>query len=286
MSPLRFNEAFGALLRGFTVGQLKQPDEVQPLDRNESRLPHPMLFPLLRGEWGDPADIHFAQYFAVETSGEAEAVLRAANGDWLAVVVRQDRGQVYLQLFSCELEDSSLPRTVAFVPMVQEIMAALSRQHEEEPPAVMRVGEVLRMQLPEFRGLSGNVSVSGAETRQFPLTGPDGEEIRVDGLLKAGAYEVLHPSKASGRKRWLAVNPVQGESNLAKLSDEEQETLFGKRNTARLAYAGLAGQFTQRQEVVKLMIVLVVVAFAVEAAMGAWQSRVGARSEETGATAG
>jgi hypothetical protein len=213
-------------------------------------------------------------------------VLRAANGDWLAVAVRQDRGQVYLQLFSCELEDSSLPRTIAFVPMVQEIMAALCRQAEEDPSAVMRVGESLRMRVPEFRGLGGNVSVSGPETREFPLTGPDGEEIRVDGLLKAGAYEVSHPSKASGRKRWLAVNPVQGESSLAKLSDKDQEALFGKRNAVRLVYAGLAGQFTNRQEMVKLMISLVMLAFVVEAALGAWQSRVGARKEETGATAG
>jgi hypothetical protein len=86
-----------------------------------------------------------------------------------------------------------------------------------------------------------------------------------------------HSAKKSGRKRWLAVNPVLGESDLAALTEEDQAALFGSAHALRLPYAQVADQFSRRHEIGPLMAVLVLAAFAVEALLGAWQSRRGAR---------
>jgi hypothetical protein len=142
------------------------------------------------------------------------------------------------------------------------------------------------MRLPEFRNLSGEVQVAGPETRSFAMSGPDGDEIRVEGLLKAGEYEISHPAKKSGRKRFMTVNAVSGESDLSPLSEAEQESIFGAGNVARVKYADLAGQFSQRHEIAGTLGALVLLAFVLEAFVGAWQSRRGARhgqSQETAA---
>lgn len=128
------------------------------------------------------------------------------------------------------------------------------------------------MDLPEFRSLKGETQVAGPETRKYALTGPDAEEIRVEGLLKAGAYKVSHPLKRTSRERWLTVNPVQGESDLTTLSEADQVVLFGEQHVQRLPFADIAEQFTRAHEVTGLMVVLVFVAFVIEALLGAWQA--------------
>jgi hypothetical protein len=240
----------------------------------------------VREEWGSPREISVNHYFGIENGGTAKVALRAENGDPLAVVVRQDRGQLLVQLFGCELESSTLPRTTAFVPLVQHVIATLGERGEPTSPDTVRVGDVLRMRLPEFRNLKGDVQVTGPETRSFAMTGPEGDEIRVEGLLTAGDYEVSHPAKKSGRKRYLTVNPVRGESDLSPLSREEQESIFGAGNVARLKYAELAGEFSHRHEIAGSLGALVLLAFVAEAVWGAWQSRRGAkRGQSEGAAA-
>ena len=61
-----------------------------------------------------------------QAPGTAKVALRAANGDALAAVIPHGRGRVFVQLFHGGLEASSLPRTTAFVPMVQQAAAALA----------------------------------------------------------------------------------------------------------------------------------------------------------------
>lgn len=279
-APLRFNELFGGLLGGLTIGQLKQPDAVQPLGRNESQIKHPLLLPLLREEWGSVRDIYFAQYFGIETSGSALPVLCTEGGDPLAVLIRRGRGQVFLQLFPCDLGTSNLPRSTCFVPLVQQVVVTLGERGERQPPDVMRVGQVRRMHVAEFRNLQGDVQVAGPQSARFPLAGLDRDEIHVDGLLHAGAYSVTHPRRKSGRTRWLAVNPVEGESDLAPLSDEDQAQLWGATHAARVTPEQLNTQFSRRHEMIPLLVVLVLIAFAVEALWGAWQSRRGARRDD------
>ena len=277
VAPLRFNQTYGNVLGGLQIGQLKEPDTAQPIDRNEGKIAHPLLLPLVHGEWGDLREIHFQQYFGVVASGTAEPALRAANGDPLGFVVSLGRGRVYVQMFSCALSAGSLPRSTAFVPMVQTVLAGLTAPREPEGRDTMRVGDALRVRLPEFRGLTGQVLLSGPEKLELPLIGSGGDEIRVAGLLHAGPYEISHSARKSGRKRWLTVNPVQGESRLTPITEEEQAVLFGRKNSMRMPFGALEQHFSRRHELVALLSALVALAFLVEAIVGAWQSRRAAR---------
>lgn len=280
VSPLRFNETFGPLLKGLALAQLKQPETVQPLARSEAQLQHPLLLPLVREEWGSVGDVYFNEYFGLQSSGAGQATMRTATGDPLALMIPMGRGHVYVQLFDCDLESSSLPRSPAFVPMVQQIITTLADRGEKEPSEVIRVGEELQMRLPEFRNLAGDVVVRGPETKQFPLTGSTGEEIRIAGLKKAGAFVVEHPARQVDRRRWITVNPVEGESDLAQLSSADQQILFGETGAARVSFAELPDHFAKRREWTTLLLVLVMLTFAAEALLGAWQSRRGARREK------
>jgi hypothetical protein len=273
VSPLRFQNSYSKLLGGFTLGALRQADPVQSIARDESKVTHPLLLPLLREEWGGAREISFNSYHTVESLGSARVVLQAVNGSPLAVVVPRGRGQVFVQLFGTSLEASTLPRTTTFVPMVQQVASFLGAKREQRQPDVMRVGEVRPVEVPEFRGLKGDVVVAGPQKQTFPLTGEDADEVRVAGLTRAGAYELSHPMKVTSRKRWLTVNAVQGASDLQTLGEEEQAELFGKVNVLRLPYAEVAGRFERNHEVFAPVIVLVFIAFAIEAIIGAWQSR-------------
>ena len=273
LSPLRFQAAYEKLLGGFTLGSLQQADPVQAVARDESKVNHPLLLPLLREEWGSLREISFSGYHAVQSLGAARVALRAASGAPLAVVVQRGRGQVFVQLFGTGLDAGTLPRTTAFVPVVQQIASFLGAKREQRQPDIMRVGEVRPVEVPEFRGLKGNALVAGPQKKSFALTGEDADEVRIEGLTRAGAYEVSHPAKMTSRKRWLAVNPVNGASDLRALGEDEQTELFGTANVRRLPYSEVAGEFTHNHEVFAPIIVLVFIAFAVEAAIGAWQSR-------------
>jgi len=94
----------------------------------------------------------------------------------------------------------------------------------------------------------------------------------VEGITRAGNYRISHPQKPGTRARWLAVNPVEGESDLAPIGEEELVKFFGTRNVKRLGYAELASEFARRREVFPLMAVVLFVAFVVEALGGALQS--------------
>jgi len=159
------------------------------------------------------------------------------------------------------------------VPLVQQVTAVLGQRGEPQRPDTLRVGEVQRMSLPEFRGLKGDVKLAGPANAAFPLIGPESSEIRVEGLARAGAYEVSHPVKASSRTRYLTLNPVLGKSDPTVLTEDEQAALFGTRNVHRLPFADLGDQFTRRHEVFALMAVLAYLAFVIEALVGAWQAR-------------
>lgn len=279
MSPLRFNESLAPLLAGFALGQLKQPDAPPTVGRDEGRLTHPMLLGLVREDWGSVREAYFNEYFTVEAPGPATIALRTADGDPLGAMIRRERGQVFVQLFGTDLESSSLARSTAFVPFVQQVSFTLSQRGEPARPDMLRVGEVARMLLPEFRNLKGDVVAAGPETRKFPMIGGEVDEIRVEGLLQAGSYEVSHSAKKAGRPRWLAVNPVLGESNLELLGDDGPAEVFGEANVTRIPFGKLAGEFSNRHELLGWLIALVIVALTIETLLGAWQSRQGARQK-------
>jgi len=216
----------------------------------------------------------------VESGGAAQAALRARNGDWLAAMVRHGRGALFVQLFSGELEAASLARTAAFVPFVHRVAVDFAGGASEARPDVLRVGEIFDLSVPEFRRLAGDVRVSGPETRAFRVGGPEGDQVRLEGLQKAGAYEVTHPQKKTGRERWVGVNAVSEGSDLASLGEKDQSIVLGLRNARRIPYQALVAQFSRNHEIKGVVAVLLALAFAVEALAGAWQSRRGARRDE------
>ena len=61
--------------------------------------------------------------------------------------------------------------------------------------------------------------------------------------------------------------------------DVELARLFGDANFRRVPFADLSSEFRRRWELTSWLIGLTFVAFLVEAAFGAWQSRRGAREE-------
>lgn len=271
VNPFQFNETYQPLLAKFQLGAAKQTPEPVFLDRNEVNLGSPVLLPLLREEWGKLDEITFNAYFGVENRGDASAALRASNGDWLAAVLPRGRGHIYLQMFACDIQETSFPRTPAFVPMVQEILSFLAQEAEEHSTDALRAGEIRYLQLPEFRGLSGDVSLENTDYR-FPLP-PSGRDVKIQNVFTAGNYKVTHPLKKTARTRWLSVNPIQGESDLTPITEEEQKQLFGSANVARLPFQDIDKQFVHRQELFSTLILLVFAAFALETLLGAWQSR-------------
>ena len=128
ISATRFNESFAPLLCGLQLGGLKEPPEPVLIDANEASVTQGMLLPLLRGEWGQIDDVTFSAYFTLASRGSMQCVLRAGNEDWLAAVGRLGQGQVFMQTYSGQIEDTAMPRSTAFVPMVQEILAHLDTQ--------------------------------------------------------------------------------------------------------------------------------------------------------------
>jgi len=143
----------------------------------------------------------------------------------------------------------------------------------------MRVGDVLRVETPEFRGLSGEITIEGPDTFTVPIEIGQ-ESIRFDQAVKAGAYTFSHEMKKSGRKHWVTVNPVQGESELATMSPVAMEELFGE--TAQIIPFGeMGGQFENKREIIPLMTLLLFAAFTIEALFGAWNSRTRKHEEVT-----
>ena len=280
ISAERFNDCYGPLLAGFRLGGRKEPPEALTISKTEADLTHPLLLPLVREEWGETHDITFSRYFATHAMGDAKCVLRASNGDPLAVLIRLGRGDVYVQTFSCDLADTSMPRSTAFVPMLQQLVTTLGPPQTETAADAIRVGDVYRMGLPELRGLAGAVTLSGPAPHELGLLADEPGMVTVEGLRRAGCYKVSHPGKKSMRPRWLAVNPVQAESDLTALSGQDQERWLGTSNVQRMPHDELASAFARRRELFPLLITLVFLALTVEAAFGAWQSL--RRGEENG----
>lgn len=301
VSPGQFNECYAPLLAGLQLGGLKELPEPAYVQAGEAAVASQLLAPLLRQEWADLDEIHFSAYFGLQTPGAAACSLRAANGDVLAGTYELGRGRVYVQTFSCDVADSSLQRSPAFVPLVQEILSYLGGRKETLATDVIRANEMYRMHLDELRQLTGEVMLTAgasagpqaasapagagsaaaasqpasapapAEARyKFDLLGPEPGWAKVENISRAGNYRVSHPGKKGMQPRWLAVNPVVQESDLAALSEQDQKQVFGDRNVSRVPYQKLGEQFSYRSELFGVLIWVLVALFVIEALGGTW----------------
>jgi hypothetical protein len=282
-SPVRFNERFASLLNGLTIGQVSESESPRSLSVLESDVGDPLLLPLLRDEWGPAGEVFLYRYVRVETPGTSRPLLTAANGDVLMALVPLERGNVLVQSFDCDLRSSSLPRTAAFVPVVQRVVHGLTDQERTGRPDMLRVSQTARIRLPEFRSLQGDVLLTGPEQRTLTMVGPARDEVRLTDLRLAGGYTLTHAARPTGRQRRVAVNPTAGESQLTPLTETELTQLYGERHASLVPFEQLAGQFRNGHEWTWPLVLLVFGALVLESLSGAWQSRRGRRREAGGA---
>ena len=281
-SPVRFNERFAPLLDGLTIGQATEADPPRTLGVLESDLGHPLLLPLIRDEWGPAGEVFLSRYVRFEAPGTSRPLLKTADGDVLMALVPLERGHVLVQAFDCDLASSSLPRTAAFVPLVQRVVHGLTDQERSDRPDMLRVSQTARVRLPEFRSLQGDVLLTGPEQRTLPMVGPERDEVRLTDLRLAGGYTLTHAARPNGRQRRVAVNPTAGESQLTPLSAEELVQLYGERHASVVPFDQLAGQFRNGLEWTWPLVWLVLGALVLESLAGGWQSRRGGRRQSGG----
>jgi len=264
VNPALFNETFAPLLSGFKLGALREPKTPVALDGNEKHVADPLLLGLLRGEWGTPGEIVVSRYFSTVEAGNARAALKTADGDILVAVADLGKGHVCIQTHSWDLRDTTLPRSLPFVSVVQSIVDRLSGLAVEGAarPDQIRVGDFHRLLLPiDFRGL-GNVILEGPRSYSFDMS-PEAAQVTVKDLYLAGAYRATHPPKVV-KDRWLAVNRAPEESSVSFMSAEQLAALCGERGDVATTSDRLDGLFRPSRELYPWMLALVLVALAAE----------------------
>ena len=218
---------------------------------------------------GQPARSRSITISAVENGGTGKVALRAENGDPLAVVVRQERGQVLVQLFGCGLDSSSLPRTTAFVPLVQHVTATLGERGESTLARHGARGRRLRMRLariPQPQGRRPGRRPRDAIVRHDRSgrgRNPRRRTARGRRVRSIAPGQEERPEALYDRQSRCAANRICRRS-----PTEEQDSIFGAANVARLKYADLAGQFSHRHEIAGTLGTLVLLAFVAEALCG------------------
>lgn len=261
-----FNSAFIKLLSGFQLGDLRSLKSAAPLDNNEKNVADPLLLGLLRGEWGTINDIRFARYFSTLAKGSARTVMQTRDGEPLLVIAEMGKGSVCIQTHSWNVEDTSLPRCLSFVGVVQAIVDRLSHQDADTDatsrPDHIRVGDFHHMALPQFRGLGGTMALEGPRIYSFPLS-PEDAQVTIKDIYVAGAYRATHTGKSAAQDRWLAVNPSASESDAAFLTADQLAGFCGGGQVATTSDR-LDGLFRPSRELFTLLLLLVFVALVAE----------------------
>jgi len=263
-----FNKSLAPLLAGFELGDPREPKVAAPMDGNEKNVADPLLLGLMREEWGTVNDIRFARYFSVKEKGSAKAALKTQDGDILLAVAQLGKGRVCIQTHSWNVEDTSLPRSLAFVGVAHAVVDRLSSRDADTEGAArpdhIRVGAFHRLMLPAFRGLGGEVTLEGPRTYAFMMS-PEDAHVTVKDIYVAGAYRATHSGKPAARDRWLAVNPSPDESGTVFMTADQLASLCGV-GTVTAPSDRLDGLFRPRRELLVLMLALVFVALAAETA--------------------
>jgi hypothetical protein len=264
-NPAGFNSEFADLLCGFKVGSLKELSTPVPLDKAEKNMGDPLFASLLRGDWGTIGDIRYTRYFSMLDAGQTRPALKTANGDTLVAVAEMGKGRVCIQMHSWDVRDTSLARSLPFVPVVHAIVDRLSASRGEPlgRPDHIRVGDFHPMDLPQFRGLSNNVDMVGPRTYSFPLSSESSRTTLKD-IYVAGVYRATHARKPQASDRWLAVNRTGNESDATYMSAEQLTALSGGAADAVATSDGLGGLFRPSRELYPILMVLVLVALVAE----------------------
>ncbi|MDP6810889.1 MAG: hypothetical protein QGH31_09240 [Kiritimatiellia bacterium] len=274
-----FNKTFEPFLAGFQLGDILEPVGGQAIDGDENRVADPLLHDLLRGEWGTINDLRIARYFSTGAEGELVAALRTARGDTLLGVASLGEGQVCIQTHSWNVDDTSFPRSLCFVPVVHAIIDRLTGANDAPParPDAILVGDSHRLALAQFRGLGGEVILKGPRDYAFAMS-PEDEHVTVKDIYVAGAYRVTHPGKFAARERWLTVNRSTSESDLTVAGADDLAALCGGREVVA-ASDQLDGLFSRGRELYPLLMILVLAALLAESLGSVFGRRKGVAHE-------
>jgi len=271
ITPSVFNKTFGGLLDGALIGIIQEPSSAAYVARNEVVLGNQLLAPLVRGNWGDLAEIPIMRYRGMQSAGNARTALTTVNGESLALTAGIGDGRIFLQLFDCDIGSTAFPRSSAFLPLVQTVLDFVAGGGTLPVPDVMMAGGTHYLHFPAFRELGGEVELKGPDVFRFPVD--DGGWVRVSGICHAGPYEIRHTIRPTLRPRILSVNPARGESDLTPAGEEDIERVFGTAGVHRIHFDRLSERFSMRREIGSPMLWLLLGALAAEALAGAWFAR-------------
>jgi hypothetical protein len=90
--------------------------------------------------------------------------------------------------------------------------------------------------------------------------------VTVKDIYVAGAYRATHPGRSAARDRWLVVNGAQEESDPSFMSAEQLSELCGGRPGVAATSGQIAGLFSPRRELTRILLALVFAALLLETA--------------------
>ncbi len=300
LSPMRFNRSLAA---GSKNREALSPAQVgndralkAPVGLAETATTHPVLAAFRERRQGDLSVIRFVQLREIRRLGSDAAVMfRDAQGEALAVEKRIAQGRVVLCSFGLELTRGNLARTRVFLPMLWRLMDYLTgrlEQQKENALAALRP-VVLDVSEPQFAfvdeleltPIPGQPQADALPTRTLPKRA--GDTVLLEGL-PAGRYTLHKPMPKDGSNmmvsyaRQLAVNADPRESDVAPANPATLKEVFGER--IRIRTPATPGDLVPTgAELVRLLAILLIVLYAVEAAVG-WALSAKRERERTGGT--
>ena len=237
--------------RGQEGGWAIEPaDPRHPLGRLLASLPGPLV-----------GEARVRKLFALEPHDGARAVLNVAGGDLPLLLERRlGRGVVLLSASSADRRWGTVPINPAFLILLHESVAHLTRQSHERQ---FTVGEPLVVRLP-----------AQGEAEQFMLAGPDGASVAIQateidgqraadcGLPEMPGFYQLKVNKDS-EPIMTAVNVDPVESDVRSLTADELRTALGAAPIRILPGENIAEEVKQGRTGYELWRILMLIGLAV-----------------------
>ena len=301
-NPVRFNRTLAAgvkerpALAPALIGNDKELKPPAGIGLEATR--HPVLAPYRDRLQGDLSVLRFSHIREIQSLADNATVLfQAADGSPLAIEKKIEQGRVVLLTFGLELDRSNIARTRAFPVLMWRLADHLtgrlaSRRPDVLPaaaPAVLDVSEnafafdtaldLVPTVIPREGETGATNPPPAAPAAPTPLSISSDRTVLVPARA-AGAYSLQKPRRDAGAvvsySRPVAVNPDPRESRMERLSADEIQKRLG--TPIRVAALDKPLDLSVRGfEFWTLLVVLLILAYAVEAAAGFW---VNARREK------
>ena len=247
---------------------------------------HPVLEAFSDRLQGDLSVIRFTKLRELRRLMDgATTMMKGTGGVPLIVEMAVGRGKVALTTFGPELNRGNIARTRAFLPLMWRLVRYLTGTLKArapdvlaaDQPAVLGVSESQFALAPELELVSAGQPEPGdddGEPREVEAIEPRRLEVTEGGTvfleqMRAGRYVLRKPGRAKtfGYARNIAVNPSTKESQMDRLPAEGVREMFGPGARVVDAAEGV-GPPPGGLEFASLLVVLLVLMYAAEAAIG------------------